>query len=309
MKKWIKIGIAAAVCLSIAAVWAVENALPYYGIKPWRMKPAENTWRFPNGAAPEIFGIRGEHMSFRTPDSLNISAFFSEATASPCKGTVLLLHGISSCKETQFQKAALLAARGWNSLSVDLRAHGESGGDYCTFGDCEKKDLKAVLDTLLARKPLLQAQPVGIWGASLGGAIALQTLAWAPRLDFGIIESTFDEYPKVAEEYGADLMLGLRFPWLTRHVLAKSGVIARFDPFSVKPVEAAAQIRRPMLFAHGSADDKIPLDFNRRNFEAVPDARKIWIEVPGAGHNNLWAYGGEGLRARVYAFLDGVIKK
>lgn len=279
--------------------FVVENVLPYAGIKPYRMVPAENTWRFPKGFLPENYGLRGQEFLIKTKDSLTLKAWFFPAKNDSVKATVIILHGIGTCKETQFGRAKILTDNGFNAIALDLRAHGESGGDYCTFGFYEKNDIVTTVDSALQ----IGGVPVGIWGASLGGAIALQAMALDGRIRFGIIESTFDEFEKVAEEYGADWMLGFRSKQIVERVIAKSGQIAHFDPKAVKPVEAAAKIDRPMLFLHGDADDKIPIEFNRRNFEAVQSSEKQWITVPGGGHSNLWGIGGKDLERQVLAFL------
>ena len=284
-----------------AGFFAVENVLPYAGIKPYRMIAAENTWRFPKGYLPENYGLQGREIEVRTKDSLTLKAWFFPANGDSAKATVIVLHGISSCKESQFGRAKLLTDNGFNAVALDLRAHGESGGDYCTFGYYEKYDIQTVLDSVM---PLSGGKPAGIWGASLGGAIALQAMALDRRIVFGVIESTFDEFEKVAEEYGADWMLGLRNKWVVNRVLDKSGAIAHFEPKAVKPVEAAAMIDRPVLFMHGDADDKIPIEFNRRNFEAVRSPEKQWITVAGGGHSNIWGFGGDGLEQQVLSFLE-----
>lgn len=306
LKRVTKILFFLAALVFVGAVFLIENVLPYSGIKPYRMLAAENTWRFPKGYLPENYGLHGREIEIRTKDSLSLKGWFFPANRDTAKATIVILHGISSCKETQFDRARILAENGFNSFALDLRAHGESDGDYCTFGYYEKYDIKAVADSLSA---ITGGQPLGIWGASLGGAIALQAMAIDPRFAFGIIESTFDEFEKVAEEYGADWMLGLHSKWLVSHVLDKSAAIADFNPRTVKPVDAAAQIDRPMLFLHGDADDKIPIEFNRRNFEAVPSADKKWITVPGGGHSNLWRVAAEPMKAQVLAFLAEMPKR
>lgn len=278
----------------------LENVFPYMGIKPRRMVPAENAWRFPQGYTPENYGLKAQKIAIKTPDGLTLSAWLVESNQDTTYATVVELHGISNCKETNFPRAQILADSGYASLLLDLRGHGESEGTYCTFGAKEKYDLKAVADTLARRAP---GRPMAIWGASLGGAIALQAMDVEPRFSFGIVESTFDEYPRVAEEYGADFMLGLRSKWVLNRVLHKAGTIADFDPYAVKPVEAAARIDRPVLFMHGDKDSRIPLEFNKRNFDAVPNAGKRWVVAPGAGHINIWAKDGEHLKREVYAFL------
>ncbi len=286
--------------LAFGAFFLIENVFPYMGIKPWRMVPAENAWRFPQGYTPENYHLNAQKLAIRTPDGLTLSAWLIESNLDTTFATVVQLHGISNCKETSFPRARILADSGYASLLLDLRAHGESEGEFCTFGYFEKYDLKAVADTLAIRKP---GTPMAIWGASLGGAIALQAMALDTRYAFGIVESTFDEYPKVVEEYGADYLFGLRPHWLLNRVIQKSGVIAHFDPTAVNPVAAAAQIDRPVLFLHGDKDARIPKSFNERNFEAVRNAEKQWVTVAGAGHTNLWMKDGEHLKSVVYSFL------
>lgn len=300
MKKLLKIALVLFGLGVVGLVFAIENLLPYYGIKPFRMVPEEHSWRFPKGYLPENYGLSGTEISVTCKDGVVLRGWFLPAKTDSARATVVVLHGISSCKETQFERARILADMGFNSFALDLRAHGESGGDYCTFGYYEKYDLQAVADSLSARTGGL---PLGIWGASLGGAISLQAMALDRRYAFGVIESTFDEFEKVAIEYGADWLLGLRSQWLVDRVLHKSAAIARFDPWAVKPVEAAAGIDRPILFLHGDADDKIPMAFNRRNFEAVPTPEKQWITVPGGGHSDLWRVAGPQLTLQVEEFL------
>ncbi len=280
--------------------FAVEQVLPYTGIKPRRMVPAENAWRFPNGYTPEAFNLKAEKRTIQSPEGLHLSAWLVNSRLDTTYGTFVLLHGISNCKEVNFQRAAVLADSGYASLLLDLRAHGESEGEFCTFGFYEKADLKAVADSLTVWFP---GRPIGIWGASLGGAVALQSMAFDPRYAFGIIESTFDEFPNVAREYGADYMLGLRSELIVNRVLKKSGAIAHFDPYKVKPVEAAAQINRPVLFMHGDRDSRIPQEFNKRNFEALQHPLKRWISVQNAGHTNLWARDSKHLEQEVSRFL------
>lgn len=299
-KKAIKVSLVIVLILLLGAIFVVENVLPYAGIKPMRRKPEDLRWMMPKGLKPENYGLRGQALSIQTPDHLQLSAILTESNKDTTWGTVVLLHGISACKEIEFERASLLAEAGYASLLLDLRAHGQSEGEYCTFGYAEKNDLRAVADTLSKRFP---NRPLAIWGASLGGAVALQAMEVEPRYQFGIVESTFDEFEKVALEYGADWLFGLRSLWLTQRVLHKSGEIAHFDPNAVKPVQSAAKIDRPILFIHGDKDARIPMWFGERNYEACPAPGKRWYKVPGAGHNNLWRIAGDSMRTNVLGFL------
>lgn len=287
--------------VSSAGYFTVEEVLPYAGIKPMRRGPEELRWLLPKGGDPANYGLKGEPLQISTPDQLTLQALLIASNTDTTRATVVLLHGISACKEVNFERAKLLADQGYASLLLDLRAHGGSDGQYCTFGYHEKNDLSAVADTLKARFP---GQPLGIWGASLGGAISLQAMAADERFQFGIIESTFHEFEKVAMEYGADWFFGIRSQWLTRRVLEKSAVIAGFDPFSVRPVDAASRISRPVLFIHGDKDARIPMWFGEKNFEVCPSPQKRWVKVQGGGHSDLWRKAGPLMREKVTDFLS-----
>ena len=67
---------------------------------------------------------------------------------------------------------------------LNLRGHGESRGTYCTFGYKEKYDIVSVIDEIMLDKRL--SKNIGIWGQSLGGAIALQTMAIDKRIKYGV---------------------------------------------------------------------------------------------------------------------------
>jgi fermentation-respiration switch protein FrsA (DUF1100 family) len=64
-----------------------------------------------------------------------------------------------------------------------------------------------------------------------------------------------------------------------------------------------ANILAPLLFLHGDRDEIIPLKLGRSLFEAAPEP-KSFIEIPGAGHNDLVATAGLSYRDRLYEFYD-----
>jgi uncharacterized protein len=301
--------------LFLFGLWAVEQILPYWPIKPFRQNPEQSSWRIPRGPNPESYGLRAEAFEVRTPDSILLQGFYISApkttipvaysTVKPAKipkaisKTIIILHGISSCKEFFLPVAEKLVGEGINVVLLDLRAHGQSGGEYCTFGYYEKQDISAVVDMLLQRDA---TQKIGVMGHSLGGAIALQVLAYDKRLQFGVIESTFTSLESVVEQYGVNYF-GIRSPWLARHTLDKSAVIARFDPYAVVPVESARQITQPVFVSHGDSDERIPWQLGRQNFEQVGSPDKQWYLIPNAGHNGIWKAGGAAYESALMAFL------
>ena len=272
-----------------------ELAMPYMPIVPARQTSV---------VLPSAFGLTYETLDIEADTNLILRGYFIHALTPP-KATIILLHGIGSNKENWLGYARLLADNGFNSVVYDQRAHGKSGGRFCTFGFYEKLDVSKIVDTLLLREPLFI---VGIQGASLGGAVALQALGHDKRLSFGIVESTFNTLENVIEEYGYDYFK-FRSRWLARHILSKSALIARFRPFEVKPVDACRTIEQPILMVHGDADDKIPMGFNLENFAALNSKDKDFFVVKGAGHDNVGEVGGENYRQKIFGFLNRILKR
>ncbi len=288
MKKTIFIAL---VILGVVLYWAIDHVLPYAAIK----RPHFVAHWKKEGLNVEPLAVQNDNIHINT---------FLVRPKTEAKGTIILLHGIANNHGCFEHFTPWLLDLGLNVVLLDLRGHGESDGEYCTFGYYEKIDLQRVLDALEQKGV---KQPIGIFGVSLGGAIALQTLALDKRLRFGIIESTFNTYEKVVVEYGEDY-LHFRSPMLTHRALEKAGQIAHFDPFSIKPVLDCQNIDVPMFVAHGTADDKIPFAFGLENFNALKSSDKTWIPIEGATHHNLQKLGGEAYFEKMKAFIVKQVK-
>ncbi len=314
MSKFLKITLIFFILLAIAAGLFIEFGAPYTPIKPWRPGKKSINWRLPNGSEPENYGLRPTRLNFISKDSLKMEGWFFEGKildeASPTSNiqnpksskplTIIMLHGIGSYKERFLGSAKRFTDEGFNVVLFDLRAHGQSEGEFCTFGFQEKNDISILVDSLLAGDTF---QNIGIFGHSLGGAIALQALAEDKRLKFGIIESTFHDFEKVAGQYCKNYV-GFSSDWLVQRVLKKSGELACFDPFSIKPFLAAEKISQPIFMAHGERDERIPISFGKINFEHLTSEKKEWHTVAGGTHLTMWQAGGEPYIQLIFKFLN-----
>ena len=83
---------------------------------------------------------------------------------------VILLHGLYQNRSMCVPYADIYREMGYSVLMVDLRGHGESGGEYPDWGVHDIEDLNAWVDFLKAKDPSMQ---IGIHGISLGAAMAL----------------------------------------------------------------------------------------------------------------------------------------
>jgi len=296
-----------AVLLTIAGYLIATHVLPYTILQPGRRT---------SGATPADHGLAFEHFQFhvrehpadstglnsesKMTDSLvTLDAFYIPSATTP-KANLIMLHGVGSCKEVYLGSAAQLTAIGYNILLWDQRAHGKSGGEFLTYGYHEKFDVSLAIDWLEAKNP---GVPTGIYGNSMGGAIAIQSMAHNPGLRFGLIESTFTDLPTVANAYGRR-MSGLPLPrWLSDYVLRRAGQLAQFDAFAVRPVDAARRVTQPIQHIHGDADANINISHAHALFEAYASTDKQLHVVKNGDHADLWDKGGDGYREVWFGFL------
>ena len=252
-----------------------------------------------DGLSPHITSF-----SFSSKDGTLIKGHISPSKTDSTRGTIILLHGIRGYKEHFLELSSQLADSGYQSVAIDLRAHGESGGKHCTFGYFEKEDISSLLDFLEREKGI--SDNLGLWGQSLGGAIALQALAADERLSFGVIESTFSDLSDIVNDY-SKYHLGFAFRPLSDYLLDRAGTIAGFEPLEVSPARAAKEIRKPVLMAHGTSDNLINISYGRQIFDNLASRKKTFLEIEGAGHINVWKKGGPEYFDNVFRFINNVV--
>jgi alpha-beta hydrolase superfamily lysophospholipase len=189
------------------------------------------------------------------------------------RGTIVVLHGIADNRTSSIGIADRFTRRGFDLIAYDSRAHGESGGDACTYGYYEKRDLRAVLDTVGAR-------PIVVIGASLGAAVALQAAAEDDRIAAIVAAETFSDLETIARERAPSVL-----PEGTiRRAFAIAETRGRFKIDEVSPAAAASRIKVPVLLIHGADDLHTLPDHSRRVFAALAGPKEL-VLVPGAGHN------------------------
>jgi len=191
----------------------------------------------------------------------------------PRRGTVIYLHGVADNRSSSLGAVKRFVPRGFDVVAYDSRAHGDSGGDVCTYGFYEKKDLGRVLDRI-------GPGPVVVIGSSLGAAVALQAAAEDARISAVVAAESFSDLATVARE---------RAPWFfTRgsieRAFAVAGRTGRFAIDDVNPARAALRILVPVFLVHGADDRETPPDHSRRIFDALHGPRKL-VVFGGVGHN------------------------
>jgi alpha-beta hydrolase superfamily lysophospholipase len=237
---------------------------------------------------------------FKSFDDIKLSAYLIKSKTETPKGTIILLHGIRSNKNHFLGLSTFLAENGYNSVALDLRAHGDSEGQFCTFGVFEKKDVQKLVDYLIDKENL---KNIGVWGQSLGGAVAIQSMGFDKRISFGVIESTFTDYQTIVNDY-FNLHAGFSFLPFSNYLSSRAATIAEFDADDAKPIKYCKNINQPILIVHGNKDKRIDISYGRANFSTIKSSQKKFLEIDNANHLNVWKVGGNTYFNEVLDFLD-----
>lgn len=272
--------------------YAIKNIAPYAIIKPYRAINHElNTYLREHHTRLEII----------TKDSINLIGYFIKSKKNIVKGTVIILHGIGDSKESQLGMAEFLSNNGYNSIIFDLRAHGESGGKYCTYGYYEKQDVSRIIDYAVNEIPNLKE--IGIMGTSLGGAIAIQSMAFDKRIKCGVVVSTFSSLNQISYDY-MKRMLYVPFKFVSDLALDEASKIAKFPANKINPKDYAKDITQPILVMHGNIDDRINIKYGKEIFNNIKSANKEFYEIKNASHININQAGGNKYREEILNFFN-----
>lgn len=164
LKKWLKITI------SLFLLGGLGGYIITYHFAPYVIVAKHTLTRdMPQNNQSVSF----DKMTVYGKDSVFLDSYLVTPKLDSVKGILILVHGIGSCKEQFIQLSQRFAQEKIASFIFDLRAHGKSGGEYCTYGYWEKYDIEIIVNKLRQQFPSL---PIGIMGSSLGGAVAIQAL-------------------------------------------------------------------------------------------------------------------------------------
>ena len=285
--------------------YAVKNVLPYSPIRPQRITPEDIARSFGGPLTPSTFGLEWSECDITVEDSIHLCGWFIKSKQQPAKGTVFFLHGIGSSKEFLLPMAVDVAMEGMNCVAYDSRAHGASGGLNCTFGYYEKRDLSAYLDSTIVRYP--GSGPYGVFGASLGAAVAVQAMAVDKRISCGVVESPFADLRQIIHDYSARRYF-LRADFLVDRALAHSEMIAHFRIDSVRPAFSAREVTQPVMVVHGLDDHRISPAYGKEVFDNLASREKEWYPIPHAGHDNVRRVGGKEYQQKILEFFQAHLK-
>lgn len=252
--------------------------------------------------SPAQLGLPFEDLRFTAADGESqLSAWFIPAEA-PI-GTVIYLHGVGDNKMSGLLLAKVLHDHHFHVLLYDSRAHGESGGRHCTYGYHEKYDVQKAVDLIrsIGAERNIVVGNIGVFGTSMGAAIALQSAAIEPRIRAVVSEASFATLRQITVDYQKRLM---RLPWhfLRNIAMKRSEIVGNFKHRQVSPLASVSNIHAPVFFVHGIEDKFIKYQYTQELFITANDPKELWF-VAGAHHSDVHDVGKKEYEERIVRFF------
>ncbi len=242
---------------------------------------------------PDVAKYAPEEVAFRSSDDVDLAGWYFRARGEE-RGTILVCHGNVENMSTHVKLDLWLIDAGYNLFIFDYRGYGRSAGLPTVRGI--NRDAEAALETVLQRVPGGRNDGVIVFGKSLGGAVAVYTVANSPyrgRVKAVILDSAFSSYRLIAREKIAASFIGWPFQYPLSYLVD--------DQYS--PVDFIGRISPvPVVIVHGRQDEVVPFGHALSLYEAAHEPREFW-EVNAPGHVRLQA--DAVVRERLLAYLAG----
>ena len=221
-----------------------------------------------------------ENVYLTTSDKIKLQGWYIKIPGAS-KGTVILFHGHGNKKSSILEEAAGFRTMGYNTLLLDFRAHGNSGGNTSSIGYYESEDVKLAYDYVKEKGE----KNIILWGISMGAAAVSKAMSDYPLQPSKIIlEMPFASILQAAE--GRIKMMGLPGQPLASFITFWGGTEHGFWAFNMKPSEFVKQIKCPVLLQWGRNDPRVKQEETDLIYANITAPKKL-VVYENSGHESL----------------------
>ena len=200
----------------------------------------------------------------------------------------------------------------WNLLLCDLRAQGDSEGEFSTLGVLEKYDCLDWVEW--AQNRFGDKNPIFLMGVSTGASIAMMSSNLGlPKSVRGIIDdcgftSTMEMIDVNCKSHLPDYIPTRMFDFF---VEMGTSVWGHFCISKADACKAVSQTDIPILIIHGDKDTQAPLSMAYRLYDSCSSEKQLYV-VHGANHAENYRKDPEGYENVIAQFVEehsGALKK
>jgi len=197
----------------------------------------------------------------------------------------------------------------WNLLLCDLRAQGDSGGEFSTLGALEKYDCLDWVEWVQNR--FGNEVPVFLMGVSMGASIVMMSSELGlPNSVCGIIDdcgftSILDVIKQNNNKQISRYIPKNLFPTMLN---VGTKIWGSFDLLEADACKALAHTDIPLLIIHGDRDTQAPLSMAYKLYDSCNSEKQLYI-VHGADHSENYRKDPEGYEKVVTKFIEERIEE
>lgn len=233
--------------------------------------------KFQKTLVTEVPHFPFETIHLKTNSSLSIEAWYIPVDSS--KGTVILFHGLGGNKSFMLDEAYQFMYLGFNTMLVDLRAHGNSDGNTTTLGIREAEEVKLAYDYVRHRGE----KNIFLYGFSLGAVVITKSISDYNIVPSGVILDTpFGNLKNLLE--GRARVLGFPEEPFGFLVTFWSGVERGFNGFKHNTCDYVKSIKCPVLLQYGALDKLVTRQETECIFNNIAFGEKKLIVYPTSAH-------------------------
>lgn len=260
----------------------IRNQAPSQGklfLRTWRMMTGKKLGKSLIQYYPTI---PYDTVQLTTANGKKLEAWYIKADSA--KGTVILFHGLGSNKGNVLGEAFEFNSFGYNTLLVDIRAHGNSEGVVNSIGYKESEEVKLAYDHVSKRGE----KNIVLWGMSLGAVIIAKAI---PQYDLKpqkiILEMPFD---RLQDHLRARARIsGFPAEPFGFFVTFWAGIEQGYWGYAHKTSSYVKDIHCPVLFQWGNNDEYVMKEETDRIFASIGSKEKKFEVYEGAEHGPLVA--------------------
>ena len=271
----------------------------YLGISYFMAKGFTHPQRMPLCCTnPATKGYEYKDVALITKDGIIIRGWWIPSRNG---AAVILLHSVAANRLGTLNHAIMLTKHGYGVLMIDLRVHGESGGDLLSFGGNEFLDVIAAVDYLQSQ-PDVDSEKIGVMGLSLGANFAILSAAHDERIVAVVADApgatVFKDWPKPENFYDS---LYVPFDLMFFYYLHRIDKVP--DPLAI--MDAVSQIAPRPVFLIGGETEGSTLEQRSISqfYTAAGDPKEMWI-IPNTKHIKGLKTHPQEYEEKIVAFFD-----
>ncbi|MFM1539335.1 alpha/beta hydrolase [Helcococcus bovis] len=212
-------------------------------------------------------------------DNLKLRGYYFENKSDKW---VILLHGYRTNHTHNYDYAQKYFENKYNILNPDLRASGNSEGNYVGMGFLEKNDILLWINWIIDKNPNAE---IILHGMSMGAATTMMVAGEnTPKQVKLFIEDS--GYTSAWDIFSSELKLRFNLPQFPIMYTSNlfSGIMAGYKFSDASAIDAVKKSSKPILFIHGDKDDFVPFEMMNKLYEAKTNGVKDKFVSKGAGH-------------------------